>query len=92
MPRPSMALRSNTSTFKPCVLPKRWASSAKSLGVQWLPGRLANSRAKVTPLAMAAPWLKPLAALAACALLLTNKVTLLSGAAAGALGLVVLYW
>ena len=53
MPSFSQALRSSTSTFRPCSLPSFLACSARKVGVQWLPGRLAHSRASAVPSAMA---------------------------------------
>ena len=87
MPSFSMALRSSTFTFRPWALPMRWASSPSQVGVQWLPGRLAHSRASVTPAAMASPCFKP-AFTAACAETSHSRLTLPGALATTALGLV----
>ena len=55
MPSFSISLRSSTSTLRSNSLPSFLACWPSQVGVQWLPGRLANSRASVTPAAMAAP-------------------------------------
>ncbi len=87
MPMRWICLRSKTSTLKPYCLPSFFACAARWLGVAWLPGRLAHSRARATPCATAWPSRNPLAKSVACALF-TSKATRASLGAAGALGLV----
>ena len=87
MPSFSTSLRSSTSTSRSCALASRRASSARYDGVQWLPGRLAHSRASATPAAMASPRCRPSRAAAACAAPQAS-VTRCSFDAAGADGLV----
>ncbi len=87
MPSFSTSFRFSTSSSRSCVLASRRASSARYDGVQWLPGRLAHSRASATPAAMASPQCRPSRTAAACAVPQAS-VTRSSFGAAGADGFV----
>ena len=87
MPSFSTSLRPNTCTLRPKSLPSRLACAARYAGVQWLPGRLAHSRASATPAAMASPRVRPSRA-AADSDTVHARLTRSSFDAAGAEGLV----
>ena len=68
MPSFSQALRSSTSTSRPCVLTMASACSPRKVGVAKLAGRFAHSRARFMPETIAAPMPRPVFAVATAAL------------------------